>query len=74
LILIDVHIDFSRLSIFFKGGASFLVFRFCAAAYDSFLPGLFCTTGRKIAEVPVLRLRQAFWLFAVEQSRFAAVK
>jgi len=24
-----------------------------------------CTTGGKTAEVPVLRLRQAFWLFAV---------
>ena len=40
----------------------FLLSLVFARAYNSFLPGLFCTTGLGIAEVPVLRLRQAFWL------------
>jgi len=39
-----------------------------------FLAPNFHATSRCTAEVPVLRLRQAFRLDAVEQSRYAAVK
>jgi hypothetical protein len=50
----------------FKMGAVLCFNFFSAAAYIVLIySGLFPLTGRKIAEVPVLRLRQAFWLFAV---------
>jgi hypothetical protein len=51
--------------VFWGGVHSFVVFNSSAAANLFIRSGLFTPTGRGTAEVPVLRLRQAFWLAAV---------